>query len=684
MADLMAAGMPFAVMAWDGTKTVEATAHAPFRKAGLHHCFRLVQANGEWVECADHHRLLTSDGWLRLSELLQRYGSSHLESNSEPVQLVHDEDGRNFAETASGYPDGCFQDCRRYGEQLLCEKEGVRFCLQSLDGALPHSRSSFDWDGDLLAHTNMRQADSALLSSSDVLPIRADPSVVYAEKGVDKVFRLMCGSRQNEPQSLFGLAFGPQSFLEPSRVCHQENQRVPSVISPIAGNRIISVEYIGRKPVYDFTVDIWHNYVAGGLVHHNTQAGAAELATHATGLYPMWWDGRRWSRPVKAWAGGKDSLSVRDSVVEKLLGPSSARGTGMIPKANILHISTARGVPGGVDTVVVRHASGGSSTINFKSYDQGRERWQAATRDIVWLDEEPSEEIYVEALSRTNATGGMLYMTATPLLGMSKVVRRFLMEPSSDRSDTNMTIDDAEHISPEQRAQIIASYPAHERKARTLGEPSLGSGQIFPVDENIIKVKAFPIPDHWTVIGALDFGWDHPTAAVRLAWDRDTDAVYVTHAYKMREAVPAVHIATLRNWGEKMLWAWPHDGLQHDKGAGIQIAEQYRRGGLRMLPERAQYAGERGNSVEAGISDMLERMETERLKVFDHLGEFFEEFRLYHRKDGRVVKEFDDILASCRYGLMSLRFARPVKGEKPKRPAPMLTGRGPGTTAWMG
>ncbi|HXT81370.1 MAG TPA: terminase family protein [Acetobacteraceae bacterium] len=414
-----------------------------------------------------------------------------------------------------------------------------------------------------------------------------------------------------------------------------------------------------------------------------TYTGAAEMAMHLTGIYPDWWTGRRFVKAVRAWAGGKDSLSVRDSLTTLLLGPIGDRPTGFIPPDRVVNVITARGIPNGVDTVTVKHVSGGISTLAFKSYDQGRERWQAATLDLVWLDEEPGEDIYLEALSRTNATGGMLYMTFTPLLGMSTVVRRFLMEASEDRSDTNLTIEDAEHISESERRKIIAGYPAHEREARTLGIPSMGSGRIFPVDENNIKIAAFPIPAHWAIIGALDFGWDHPTAAARLAWDRDTDTVYVTHTHKLREAVPAVHIAALRSWGEQMPWAWPHDGLQHDKGAGVQIAEQYRRGGLRMLAERAQYAGERGSSVEAGISDMLERMETDRFKVFSHLNDFFEEFRLYHRKDGKVVKEFDDVISAIRYGIMSLRFAKPVGGEPKKKPS-VPPNRQPSSTSWMG
>lgn len=64
---------------------------------------------------------------------------------------------------------------------------------------------------------------------------------------------------------------------------------------------------------------------------------------------------------------------------------------------------------------------------------------------MVWLDEEPDEDIYTEALTRTNATGGMVYMTFTPLKGMTGTVKRFLLDKPAGSSVTIMTIDDAEH-----------------------------------------------------------------------------------------------------------------------------------------------------------------------------------------------------------------------------------------------
>ena len=102
--------------------------------------------------------------------------------------------------------------------------------------------------------------------------------------------------------------------------------------------------------------------------------------------------------------------------------------------------------------------------------------------------------------------------------------------------------------------------------------------------------------------------------------------------------------------------AWPHDGLQHDKGSGEQLAIQYAAAGLKMLKDRATFE-DGSNGVEAGLMEMLERMQTGRFKVFGHLEDWFGEFRLYHRKDGKVVKLQDDLLSATRYALMMKRKA---------------------------
>ena len=283
--------------------------------------------------------------------------------------------------------------------------------------------------------------------------------------------------------------------------------------------------------------------------------------------------------------------------------------------------------------------------------------------DWVWYDEEPPADIYTEGLTRTNTTGGPVWMTFTPLLGVSEVVRRFILEKSPDRHVTSMTIDDAEHLTPELRAKIIASYPPHEVEARTKGIPVLGSGRIFPVSTETIACEHRTFPTHFPRLGAMDFGWDHPFAAVELVWVRDTDTIYVTRTHRLREASPVIHAAARRPWG-KLLWAWPRDGRRETlEGAGVALSKQYADQELDMLFEHAQF--EDGSvSVEAGLMDMLVRMQTGRFKVFKHLNDWFEEFRLYHRKDGKVVKEYDDLMAATRYGVMMLRHATTAAARK--------------------
>jgi phage terminase large subunit-like protein len=418
--------------------------------------------------------------------------------------------------------------------------------------------------------------------------------------------------------------------------------------------------------------------MAGNQVGKTLGAGF-ETAMHLTGLYPDWWIGRRFNKPTIGWASGVTGESTRDNPQRILLGRPLEAGTGTIPKSVLLEArAAAHGVADAVDHIKVRHVSGEVSLVYFKSYEKGREKWQGETLDFVWFDEEPPADIYSEGLTRTQATGGCAYITFTPLLGMSEVVRKFLIEKSPGTHVTFMTIDDAAHYTPEQRAAIIAGYPAHEREARARGVPTMGSGRVFPVSEESITEPGVLIPPHWPRIVGIDFGWDHPTAAAWIAWDRDADTVHIYDTYRVKEATPVIHAAAIKARGEWPV-AWPHDGLQHDKGSGLQLAVQYRNLGVAMLADKAEFA-DGTNGVEAGVLAMLDRMQTGRLKVAGHLTDWFEEFRLYHRKDGKLVKEGDDLISATRYALMCLRFARIQNRKK----TDVRENRPGGPHSWMG
>lgn len=431
--------------------------------------------------------------------------------------------------------------------------------------------------------------------------------------------------------------------------------------------------YAKQREFHAVGADMAERCMGAGNQLGKTWCGSMEAAYHVTGLYPDWWEGLRFDKPITMWVCGVSGKDIRGSTQKLLIGrieKPEEFGTGSIPKHLILDHVKALGTKDLCDHVKIKHISGGTSLIFFKSYEQGRASFQSETLDLIWFDEEPPPEIYSEGLTRTNKgqKGQRAMLTFTPLLGVTEVVRKFYEEPSAHQHLTMMTIWDVDHYSKEEKQQIIDSYPPHERDARSKGIPTMGSGRVFPISEDDIKVEPFRIPAYWPRIKGLDFGTDHPTALACCAWDRDNDVFYVYDEYTARAemATPSFFAPACNR---KLSWipiAWPHDGLQHDKGSYEQLAQQYADAGMEMLPDKATFE-DGGNGVEAGIMDMLDRMKTGRWKVFSNCIQWLEEFRLYHRKDGKIVKVRDDLISASRYALMMKRYAEVEEYEYEER-----------------
>jgi len=411
-----------------------------------------------------------------------------------------------------------------------------------------------------------------------------------------------------------------------------------------------------------------------------TEVGAYEATLHATGLYPKDWRGRVFDSPTLGWVAGETSLETRDVCQNKLLGSpgvTTMQGSGMIPRELILDTSLARGVTDAVDTVQVKHVTGGVSIIRFKSYEQGRSKFQGEGCDWVWLDEEPGIDIYAEALARIGEKDGAIWLTFTPIQGPTAVVLRFTDEPTYDRGYVPMTIDDVPewgHLTPQTKQRMIDGYLPHEREARARGVPALGSGRIFTTAEaQIVEPPLEFIPAHWHKLWGLDFGIGHPFAAVLVLWDKDNDVIHVHACIRMADALIISHAAAMKKVAASVPVAWPRDGSERDRNTGEPLASQYRKHELRMVHEHATWE-DGGVSTWAGIKEWDEREKTGRLKVAAHLTEWFEERRFYHMKDGQIVKIKDDLMSATRICLMAKRFARAVPlGDKwDRRPVSVI------------
>lgn len=413
-----------------------------------------------------------------------------------------------------------------------------------------------------------------------------------------------------------------------------------------------------------------------------SRTGCTIDAYHLLGEYPIDWQGRKFESPPMCWLLGYSGEKTRDLLQNKLFGryvENKFEG-GLIPAERIVDHRAMTGTAGAMREVRVKHKNG-ISTCQFWSYSQGQHALMGDKVDWYHIDEEPKDsDIFPQVITRTingdNGRGGAGILTFTPENGMTQLVCQFMgesYEGEEESKEVNLkgqyiqtaTWDDAPHITPEMREIILSMYPAYQKKMRSKGVPLMGSGLIYPYDEDSIKCDPFEVPDYWFVINGMDFGWDHPQAHVQLVWDRDADNFYLINAYKKSKMQPFAAYHAVKPWAENVPTAWPADGLktmQTSKGNDeVQLKSIYEQDGFNMLPEHATWE-DGGNGVWVGIMEICQLIEQERFKVVSTLTDWFAEFRQYHTKTTaggktEIVKVKDDLLDATRYAYMMRRFA---------------------------
>ena len=407
--------------------------------------------------------------------------------------------------------------------------------------------------------------------------------------------------------------------------------------------------------------------------------GALEMTYHLTGIYPKWWEGRRFTRPIVAWAAGVSARDTRDVSQRHLCGEpliGGRFGTGMIPRDKFVGPPTlGRGITGAYDMVQVRHASGGVSVCFFKSYEQGREKFQGASVDVVWLDEEPDYPIYTECLTRTVATGGMVFLTYTPLTDLgenSELWQAFQNPLDKAKKLITMTYLDVldqpnSHLGQDAYDELVISWPAHERETRMMGKPLVKGGLVFQFAREAISCPPIHEPGGYVTGGiGLDFGgaggttlkYSHASAAVMGIYDKTTDIIYVMRAAKVQGGDWLALADTIKTMSSDAIVFWPHDGHRqgHD---GDTTADQLRKRGINMFGVHAQFP-RGGYDTENGILLMQHRFQTGRLKICDNLTEWWGEYGAYGRDEkGEINKIRDDLLSATRILVMMLpRYGR--------------------------
>ena len=395
-----------------------------------------------------------------------------------------------------------------------------------------------------------------------------------------------------------------------------------------------------------------------------TYTGAFIMAIHATGLYPDWWEGHRFDGPITAWAAGISTTTTRDILQAELLGDPldpDKFGTGTIPKANIVRTVNKVGTPNAYEAVVVRHVSGGSSTITFKSYEMSQDKFMGTSINLIWLDEEVDRDIFTQCITRTATTSGITYMTFTPEHGLTQIVNDFMNDLKDGQYLIRASWDDAPHLDEATKTQLLAVYSPMEREMRSKGVPELGSGVVFPIADQDIVVEPFKIPDHWVKLIGIDLGFDHPNGTALVTKDPGSDTYYIAAEYSERKQTVPMHAVGIRAMGgDKIPCQFPHDAFKHDTaGSGKQFIKLFESQGIKAVPTTfsnppAADGKPGGNSVEVGLHWMLTKMQEGKLKVFSTCRRWLQEKATYHRKGGKIIALDDDMISASRYALLCI------------------------------
>jgi phage terminase large subunit-like protein len=410
-----------------------------------------------------------------------------------------------------------------------------------------------------------------------------------------------------------------------------------------------------------------------------TYIGAYEASLHATGRYPDWWKGLRFERAVKIIVSGKTTATTRDILQSELLGPvgmPDLEGSGTIPKDAIHDTLNFQGVPGAYQVIYVKHATGGISEVMFKSYEQGQKVLVGLACDYFWVDEECPDDFYRQLVVRTLDRAGSGSLTFTPETGPTRLVTEFMNDIKPGQALTTASWEDCPHLDEDAIKQLEALYTKAELEMRRDGRPMMGEGLVYPIPEDDVTYDPDEVvfERNWPYLATIDLGYTDPTVWGAFRLDPKADCIYWYDSYGQRREDPIYHAAAIKahDLGDTIPIVFPHDGNKiKDTKSGETWAEMYRRHGLNCLfecfsnpPPPGKEKG--GNSIEVGVSELLQRMKTGRFKVHPNIHPFFEEMRTYHRKNGKIAdKQEDHYLDVARMAVQSMgRFGEVIDASK--------------------
>ena len=408
-----------------------------------------------------------------------------------------------------------------------------------------------------------------------------------------------------------------------------------------------------------------NRWVFGGNRTGKTECGAVEVIYMARGCSPY----RKNKKDTVGWVVSLSKQVQRDVAQKKILEYLNKEWI-----VEIVMLSGKRDYPesGVIDYIKIKNVFGGVSTIGFKSCDQGREKFQGASLDYVWFDEEPPYDIYLECRMRVLDKMGEIFGTMTPLKGLSWVYDEIYLNSSNSVEVwyETMTWEDNPFLDKSEVEFFEQSLSSSDLESRKYGRFVSSSGLVYKeFDEQVNVIEPFNVPVEWYDNISIDPGLNNPLSCHWYAVDYDGN-VYVIREHFEKNKDVDYHAEKIKEICRELNWKQDYYGNYEaliDSAAGQRT--------LNGLKSVAELFFERGISVNtkvnkdlfSGISLVKSYLKnagnTSRLFIFKNCVNMIREFKSYFWGDGdSPIKKDDHALDELRYYLMT----RPNAPERPK------------------
>ncbi len=410
-----------------------------------------------------------------------------------------------------------------------------------------------------------------------------------------------------------------------------------------------------------------NRWVFGGNRTGKTECGAAECVWLALGIHPY----RRNKPDVSGWVVSLSAQVQRDVAQKKVLKYLRRDRIAEIVMTSGRKDSPEDGV---IDFIRVKNAFGGTSVIGFKSCDQGREKFQGASLDFVWFDEEPPKDIYEECRMRVLDRQGDIFGTMTPLKGLTFVYDEIFMNGRNDPEVWYEFMEwaDNPHL-PEGEIKLLEScMDEREQQSRRFGRFSSSEGLVYPeFDERVHVIEPFPIPPEWQDNISIDPGLNNPLSAHWYAVDYD-DNVYVVYEHFEAGRDVDYHAAEIKRICGLLGWKRDYKGRvcalidsaakQHTLSGVKSVCELFYERDILVNPDVDK-------DLFSGIARVKSYLRRDNglpnLYIFSGCVHLIRELKGYFWGSGDVPKKADDhALDELRYYLMSRPKKMPPEPEK--------------------